>query len=295
VSAAQGGFGAGNDLVRVDVTTGAATLLAHVQGPSGPLTFDSLGNLWYATQTDAFPPPPGSTDVILWPAPLLAGPDVLTEAEAVVFSTGFDGASDLAWEASTGAILLAENLFSSGANRIYQVGNSPANSTLLVEGAPGGWITGLEATSGVGPATFHAYQPEGSALVRYLNAGTRNELHPARPQAAFTGPGASRPGFGTLTFEVQGGPPNGELIALIAPAPYGPELAFTLSTVAAPLFSGLNPNAFLVVPGTYSLDATGAGGLSIQHHGSLFGLLAAQAIVFDAQGSLVGTTTGSQL
>ena len=44
VSAATGGFGAGNDIFKVALPGGALTQIAHVGGPSGPLTFGANGS-----------------------------------------------------------------------------------------------------------------------------------------------------------------------------------------------------------------------------------------------------------
>lgn len=300
VSAAEGGFGAGNDLVRLDTATGQTSIVAHVSGPSGPLTFDPLGNLWYATQSADFPAPPGATNVVFFPGPLPTTGPALSEANTVVFATGFDGATDLAWESSTSAPLLAENNFATGTNRIYQVGNTPGNSTVLIEGSPFSWISGLETELHGDPQTFHPYQPEGGDLVRYLttdywSSWDRVEVRPSRPVAAFTGPGATAPGIGLLTLQVEGGPPGGDLIFLAGVGSYLAEAAYSLPGVAAPLFSGMAPAAHVVIPGTFPLDASGAGGVSILHDGSLLGLISAQALLLDHTGATVGTSTGAEL
>src|SRR6185436_9666725 len=70
VSAATGGFGNGNDIVRVRFSPPSAVNIGHVAGPSGPVTVKGNGDLCYATQDPGFPPAPGSTNVVLWSAAL---------------------------------------------------------------------------------------------------------------------------------------------------------------------------------------------------------------------------------
>ena len=46
VSAGTCGFGCGNDLVRLDLTSGQATFLANLVGASGPLALSDSGDLY---------------------------------------------------------------------------------------------------------------------------------------------------------------------------------------------------------------------------------------------------------
>ena len=108
ISAALGGFGAGNDIVRLDLVTGIATEVAHVAGPSGPLAFAPNGDLFYGTQSGAWPPPPDSQSVIRWDAAELAAGILLTELDADVVIDQLDGSSGLAYDPVQDALFVVD-------------------------------------------------------------------------------------------------------------------------------------------------------------------------------------------
>ena len=96
VSASTCGFGCGNDIVRVHTTTGATTPVAEVPGSAGPVAMQSDGSLLYATISDSFPAPPGSTDIVSWTAAQLRSGTTLDLGDATLFHGGLDGAASLA-------------------------------------------------------------------------------------------------------------------------------------------------------------------------------------------------------
>ena len=110
VSAATGGFNTGNDLIRVDLNTGAQTPLGHVPGLSGPVTLDSNGNLFYVTQSGAFPTPAGSLELVKWDAATL-GSGLIDEFNWSVLESGLDGGSSLAVDPASDHVYLAESVF----------------------------------------------------------------------------------------------------------------------------------------------------------------------------------------
>jgi hypothetical protein len=102
VSAKTGGFpAANNELWAVDLVTGALDLIAELPGASGPLAADAAGNLWYATASNAFPPPPGATDLLRFAAAKVAaafGPGKLGPADAELRVRGLDSAAALVFD-----------------------------------------------------------------------------------------------------------------------------------------------------------------------------------------------------
>lgn len=286
LSAASCGFDCGNEIWSLDAFSGAAQLEAQLSGPSGPVAIDAHGNLFYATQSAVFPAPPHSTQVWILLAARLAGVPVLHDADALVWGSGFDSGSDLAVDALTGRIYLAESDLGSGSNRIVEAGSSPALSSVIVEGRAGRWISKLELLQDPAPSLFGPYQRSDGGRLLYsstdfASAFERAEIRPRRPALALAGPGAS--GAGTLSLELQAGPPQG--LALFAAAPSAAlaasELAVPLPALL-PLLSPLPLGSIVLLPGLHALDSAGVAGLALQHQGDLLGQIAFQAIVFDA-------------
>ena len=300
VSAAQGGFFTGNDLVRLDTTSGATQLLAHLSGSSGPVAIDNLGNLFYATQDPAFPPPAGSTSVVFFtPAQLNAGV-LLGDADPFLFCLGFDGGISLAYDEARNNLYLSETNFDVPTNRIRLVGPSQTSSPTLVAGDP--FLTGsnLEFLEGDGVARFLPYQPATGGRLVYSTTdfGAVNErkaLDPARPVASVAGPGTSGPG--TVTFDVAGAHPGGTFLVVFGPqATYGPlEVALFQQGSALPLFTGLATNTLGFVPFFLPVDASGAGSFTFYNPGGLENLLVLQALIGDASAKTLGTSTAAFL
>jgi hypothetical protein len=101
VSAKSHGFGAAdNDLLQLDLVSGALAPLGSVPGASGPVEVDAQGGLIYATASAAFPPPPGSVQVLRWTSVQVAiaalGAVPLDVNNAQVLFAGIDSASDIA-------------------------------------------------------------------------------------------------------------------------------------------------------------------------------------------------------
>lgn len=300
VSAASCGFFCGSELWRLDVQSGALTLLASLTGPSGPLAFGPGGLLYYATQSEDYPAPPGSTDVVFFLPTQLQGGVLLHDADAFPFTAGFDGGGDLELDPSSGALYLAENNFSTGANRVRQVAGTLAGSPVIVEGSPGNTIDRLEFVPGAGPATFQPYQPSSGGLLRYSTTdfagfADRVAVRPARPQALLLGPGASGPG--RVELRVTGAEPGGTLIVAYGPqGTWDPlEATYLLSGAAAPVHTGLVLETLQLVPVVLPVDAGGEGSFAFHNPGTLLGLFALQGIVGDALDPILGTSTGALL
>ncbi len=99
ISAKTGGFASpNNQIIALNRRTGALDTIAEIPGASGPLCFDQEGNLYYATGSNAFPAPPGATDVLRFAAADLErafGPTKLAASDASLVFAGLDAAGDM--------------------------------------------------------------------------------------------------------------------------------------------------------------------------------------------------------
>jgi hypothetical protein len=290
VSAASCGFGCGNEIFRVGLTTGSVQLIARVSGASGPLALDGAGNLYYGTASGQFPPPPNHSEVIRWDASQLHGGPVVSQSDSTLIATGLEGASDLVFDPVGGGLYLAANDFGSGVNVIRQILGSNVNDPILVEGTPFNSIGGLEFVPGDGQAEFAGYQPVRGGTLTYnttdfFSIFERRSLAPRRPQLTIGGPGAT--GAGVFTVEVTNGPPSGSALLY-----YGSSALFdpleTVIQLRVPLFVGLDLPSLMRAPGTFALDATGTGSRDFVNPGGLEGQFAIQLLMLDDIGRIAG-------
>jgi hypothetical protein len=286
VSAAIGGWGTGNDLVRVIVSPPSATSIGHVDGASGPVALAPNGDLYYATQSDQPGPPPDSTDVLRWSAAqVLAGG--LSELNAQTICAGFDGGSSLAFDPVVGRVYLAETNFGMGLNRIVRVASTPATSPTVVDGVS--YISDLDLLPGGGLGSFDPWQPADGRLLRY-NAGFEiGTLRPRRPVLVASGPGLTGPGL--VTFTVHGGVPNGTMFMTACPQNF---VLPSSAAYALPTFLLVTPftlNQTRRGPSLVPLDASGKGSFNISNSGNLQGQYAWQFLVGDANGVFLGSST----
>jgi hypothetical protein len=292
VSAATAGFGNGNRIYRVDLLSGAATLLASVAGASGPVTLDLGGDLIYGTVSDVFPSPPGSSSVLRWPAAALTGAPVLTESDATILESGFDGAADLVLDPLGGGLYLAENNYGSGVNRIRLVAGNPLIPPILLEGIVGRTISNLEFLPGDGRALFAGFQPPSGGTMLYSTTDffttyERHALEARRPALFLSGPGVT--GTGPFQVDVTDAPRNGFAYLFYAPTTsvLANELVLPLRL---PLFLGLAPAAAARVPGTMPIGPSGSGHLGFTSPGGLAGNWALQAVLFDSAGRVTASS-----
>lgn len=294
VSAATcGGFACGNKLYSVDANGGSTVEEADLSGPSGPVEVDAAGNVYYANQ---FTTSSGPASVVrLFLAAQIDGPTVLGDADGFVIGSGYAGSSDLLHDAETNRLYMAENDYLSGANRVRIVTPSEVNAPIVVEGATFGWITGLELIPGSDAAVFAAFQPVSGGRLLYnttdfWSSWARNEVRPARPQLALSGPGASGPGL--LTIGLSGAPAQG--LALLAATPTSAlmtgELPLPLLS-SLPVLSPFDLAQAIVLPVSLAIDAQGGAQLSVLHQGDLLGQIAVQALAISPDLSLLATST----
>lgn len=286
ISAAACGFGCGNELHRLDTTTGVTTLLVTVLGSSGPVAVESDGDLLYGIVSDAFPPPAGASSVLRWDAAVLTGNPVLTETEATIVGAGYEAVGSLAIDPVDGRVYVTENDFNTGLNRIREVNGPAAGAPVLIEGTSWNWITNLEFRGGDGVALFRPYQPEAGGQLLYTTTdfvllAERNELRPERPYLTLAGAGTT--GSGDVDFTLHAGVPGGMGWIYYGPSSlYSPtELPLWLNGGGHFLFVGLDLGTLRADSGLFLLDGEGSGGTTLDHDGTLLGQVAFQALVLD--------------
>jgi len=291
LSAATGDFGPQNEILRLDLTSGQETTIAVVPGPSGPVAFDLNGDLLYATQSTAFPPPPGSTDVVRWTSTQITSGAQLSLVDATVVSAGFDGGGSMAVDPVSGVAYLAETNFDIPVNRIVRVGSSAATSTVVVDSTE--TLGQLQFTNAGGAGSFEAFQPSGGSQLRYsaTDFATIDDLallDPARPTLTISGPGVT--GVGPVTLAVDGALPNGSAFLLFS---FQGALTPTEQTYTFPgflLHSRFVPGKIRRVPFFLPVDAAGHGEVTFQNPGNLAGTFGWQYWIATATGQFLGST-----
>ncbi|MBL8863397.1 MAG: hypothetical protein JNK02_15505 [Planctomycetes bacterium] len=289
VSAATCGSDCGNALYRLDLQTGVATLVAAVDGPSGPVAISALGDLYYATQSYVFPTPPGSVSIVRWSAAQLAsGPFPLSQGQAVLFRGGLDGGSSLALDLGFGHLFVGDAAFG-GTSRVIELDRQGA---LVGEVASSlDYLGKVELLDVPGAGTLSAFQPTGAQLqyrTTDFNQGTSQlvRVSPRRPQLS-----AVQNGDGTMTVSLTGGTPHTLGFVIVGPvALYSPiESAYDLGGYL--LWTGL-PFANLRRVGIQPpLDGNGAGSFTFQNPPPIQGTRVIQVLVRDAQGVFRGAST----
>jgi len=292
VSAALGGFGAGNDIVRLDLATGKTAILAHVQGPSGPIAVNAAGDLLYVTQYGGanWPPPLGQQDLVRWDNSELDAGILLGEADADYLWGGLDGGSSMAIDGSD-TLFLAHTNFAGDVNEVYQF--SPAGQLIDTVTTTLTYIGNLELL-GTGPATFSGQQPSGRSLrlynTDYFSFDDRVTLTPARAQLNWSGPPAG--GTGRGTFKLTGGEPNGFAVIMVASS--SAELPVEDVVDAgwrAPLFLAVKAADILRRTNVKALDSKGELKLEHLQTPAIEGQILLQVLLFDTAMAPLGSST----
>jgi hypothetical protein len=289
VSAATCGFGCGNEIHRLDLSTGATTLVAGVTGPSGPLAFSAAGDLYYAVQSDTFPTPPGAVSLVRWSAAQVAsGPYPLTLARANLFTPGLDGGSSLAFDPQYGHLFLGESNFGA-TSRVIEIDRFGA---VVGEVASSPDFMGkVEVFDAPGDGVLGAFQPAGARLqyrTTEFNQVTSQivRVSPRRPELS-----AVQNGDGTMTVSLSGATPGTSAFVISGPAGlYSPTESAT-DLVTYLFWSGIPFGSIRRAGIQFLTDATGAGTFTFQNPPPIQGTRVIQVLVRDAQGVFRGTST----
>lgn len=288
VSAATCGYGCGNSLVRVDLVSGATTVLGSVAGPSGPVDFDVNGDLLYGVQSPLFPAPPGSFSVVRFPASLLASGTQLSDANAQPMVPALDGAADITLDERSRDLVVVESVYG-GVSRVRLFRNDGLDKGVLASSPDYLGGVGLHAGN-AGPGAFQPYAIAGS---RYTYSATDfiysrlSSLVPVRPLLAISGPGAT--GGGQALFTVAGGVPNGTAVLIACSQANWSPVAVVHELALFQLYSGLPVGVGNVRRGPMlQLDAAGNGSVGIYNPLSSTPHFVLQALVRNAQAAPVG-------
>ena len=294
VSASLGGFGFGNDIVRLDLANGVTSNLAHVAGPSGPLSCDDAGNLYFVTVYDGVncPPPLKEQELVFWTDAQLDSGAPLTEADATVLTTDIDGSSSLLFDDHSQTLFLTNTNGDGFAQEILQVAASHGG-VLGSVGEAYTWIQNLELWN-TNDAVMAPYQPAGSTLfVNNIDFGdlTRDRvaLEPLRAQATWTGPGSAG---GPATVTVTAGVPGGSASIMLARSSFlsGSEHEFGLGN-GLPGLLMVDTDDIWRRTQPLPLDANGDLTLDYTQPAGWSGALVFQALLYDENGSTSGTSS----
>lgn len=282
VSATTCGFGCGNDLVRVNTDTGATTTVATVSGASGPIAIADNGDLYYATSSDSFPAPPGSTSILRWTSAQVSAGTLLSELDATIISAGLDGAASLGIDPAYGNLFLAESIFGA-TSRIYEFDKQTgAKVDTIVESA--NFLSTIEFGEHGGNGHVHAYQPATGSFLRYNN-GEVVTVEPVRPQSSISYNGNQ------VTFQVTGAKPNSAFLVTWGPSSsYSPiETSYQLSFSFA-FHTGIPLGQLRRTPWYTPTDANGTGSFTYFDFQNLGGTLVFQALCTDESGTFIGSS-----
>ncbi len=290
VSAAPCGFGCGSEIDRIDLATGAVTLVASVNGPSGPLARDADGNLYYGLQNTQTPPIP--MPILRWTKAQVEGGALLHEADAIVFASGLDAPSSMKFDPVSRHLIVADAPYQ-GTCRIREFTATGQPLGSLVESSL--YLSNVEPAITAGPGSCQAFQPDGVALLFrhtdfHASTSEIRTLDALRPQATMTGPGLTGPG--PVTFHVSGAFPNASLIVVVGlKSTYDPsEPTYDLGTFL--LHTGIDLQHARRLT-TIATDARGAASFTFQNPGGLQGTRMFQGWIRDPNGILVGTSTSA--
>jgi len=294
VSAALGGFGTGNSVLRLDLATGQWTQVVHVAGPSGPIAVDQAGDLYYVTQYDGpnWPPPLADEDLLLWTDAQLDSGSVLSAADASYVAAGLDGCSSLAHDPASGDLYLAHVNFQGFANEVLRLTTSGALLGSLGESFA--YVSNLELVQGDGEQIMAPYQPAGMQL-RLSNVDfggsirDRVTLEPQRPTSTFSGPSGGQAGPATVT--VLDAPPNGAVSIMVAAASEVRGEVVVEAGWGAPVFFMVAPNELWRRALPQPTDANGAATFQYDQPAGVTGEWVFQALLYDEHGTPVGTSS----
>lgn len=300
ISAKTGGFTTpDNDILAIDLTTGAIDVVAVLPGASGPVVLDRAGGLIYGTASLQFPTPPGSTDILRFTAAQLAsaiGPHVLTLQDAAVLHRGLDAAGALMIDDDDD--LFVVDWMNQTVVELDDIRSGPSQRrTFLSYPAQGPSATSLQfvPTGGISPESFEPYQPRtgGEMLVFESTFNGPRQLRRIQPQRSNLAVAPASPvPAGPFMLTLERAPPGAAFTFAIVPGgPHPLEFVVRVPGFEQPVLW----NAALFVPPmiTFSgvLDGQGRMAQSGLNPGFPVQLsFVVQVVFLDAPNSIVGTS-----
>ena len=297
VSAKTGGFGTpDNDLVVVDLGTGQTQPVASLPGASGPLAVAANGDVYYATASLAFPPPPGATSVLRLRRSVLdaaiATQTVLGFADAELVFGGLAAAGDLAFD-DDGDLWFTDWWHGTVRELNDVAGPAPTLAPLALDYSSAGVSSStLQFVAGTaGGFVLEPFQPlGGSLLVHETDFGSTSRLRTVRSApAALTSTVANPIPSGPFALVASGGPSQGIGVLAFATQAVAGTAPLLLPGFEAPLWWN---QALLAGPvlAIVLFDGSGQASLAIQNPGFQPPLLATAQMAFVSQAGLLGAT-----
>lgn len=300
LSARTGGFGAAdNELLVLDLTTGATQLVASITGASGPVAIAPNGDVFYATGFAGWPPVAGTVQVLRFPRPqfdqaILAG-TVLGLPDALVVMAGLDAASDMVFDDD--GDLLFTDWFNLRVSEVSNVDGVPFLVPTIVDYAGASVSAGtLQFEAGNAHGVFEPFQPaHGSLLVHESDFVATSRVRRVRAApATLSATGGTTIGAGPFDFVTSGGPSNG--IGVLA-FTFGAALGHSPVTIPGfeqPVWLDLVlANTPVLV--TVLFDGTGSTILSPTNPGFSPALTATAQVVFVSTTGVLGATAALQI
>lgn len=275
ISAKTGGFSSTtNDLIAIDLVTGAQDPIAAVAGASGPITVDDKHNLYYVTASLSFPPPKGFSDVVKFPAGKIQsafGPTQLDITDAVILASNVDSAGALALDNDSDLFLT--DWVNSTIVEISDVnGQSPRTSILGSYASASVIPSGLQFMPGNTNGSkqqFEPFQPLGAGrlIVHESSFGTVSRLRNLIPLRATTesSVGNKVPKATTFDLLVKNGMATGTGFLLLGLGRHTRESNLAQPFEAPILWSSALLQPILITP--INFDSSGEAKLSLYNPG----------------------------
>ena len=218
-----------------------------------------------------------------------------SENYTTVFAGGVTGPYELIHDKKSDTLFLAEYGKSLGHNAIHRVS---ANGTVtpLVDGLPSQLLHNLSFRPEPGSGAFLPYQPSGNGALGFVRfqdgvVKERRSIEPLRPEARVSGPGAAT-GTGMVSLTLEDGPPGGAAFFAYSPAPTLFPSEYVVPIGGLPLLhTAMNAATTSLLPTLVPLDATGDAAVDFFHGIGIPNVVAIQAILFNPDASVAGTST----
>ncbi|MFH0944941.1 MAG: hypothetical protein V2A76_07060 [Planctomycetota bacterium] len=276
-------------IYHLDVTSGATDMIAEVLGPSGPLTADQQGNIYYGLNSAAWPPPPGSGEIIRWTAAQIGaalGPTYLQQSDSLTFATGLGAITDILFD-NQGDLLVSDSSF--GTLWEFRADGQPRDLVGMEQSTSSVTYLAILDAGAPGQAVFGPFQPESGGTVAafssdWVSYNDINLIRPLRP-AFETSPGMPLP-VGPYSVSLFDGPESGTMFVLASAGVINPENR--LLNGGVPFFLGLDQATMLPL-GIVNLSSDGSFTVAGNNPGlSLTAYV--QGALFDGNGHPLGTT-----
>lgn len=296
LSARTGGFGAANnDLLSLDLTSGAVQPVASLPGASGAIALAANGDVFYATAPAALPAPPGSVQIVRFPRTALdlaiATGQVLGLADAIVVRTGLDAASDLAVDDDDDLYFVDWM-----ENRIGVVheatGPLPWPGTPLADYAGAAVFPAtLQFVPASGQGVFEPFQRTAAAMLvhetDYLSLSQLRHVAPAAASLASTG--TTPQVTGPFDVVLADGPSAGLAMLLLSLSAAPGDFVLSLPGSSQPLVLNQAIASWSILY-VLALDATGAGQQPLHNPGFVVPFTATAQALFVATDGVLGAT-----